>query len=111
MAAGSHVVEPGGCVPGQKKVALDITVVGEDLAKSVEVEIIWITKPVRDGLYLSALGGKSNECSGFDVSNHGGGRSDMLRPKTGIIASDEIKPTIRPLPNRVAAVLARANRE
>src|SRR3954463_8588693 len=111
MAAGSHMVEPGGGVPGQKKVALDIAVVGEDLTKSVEVEIIWITKPVCDGLYLPALGGKSNECSSFDVSNHGGGRSDMLRAKTGIIASDQIKPTIGPFPNSVAAVLARACRK
>src|SRR2546422_328771 len=92
MAGLRDMIKTRRCVPRQKKIAFHIAVVGEEVAKSVEVEIVRISKAVRDGLDPREVGGNPQQCAAFDGSNRRHWRGDMLRAEAGIVSANQVEP-------------------
>ncbi len=109
MAGVLDLINPRRRVPGQKKVALDIAVVSEDFAESVEVEIVRVAKAMRNRFDLAALDRESKQRPCFNVANGRRRRGHMLRSKSRIIPSNQIKPAIGPFANRMPAMFTCAN--
>src|SRR5436309_2900979 len=79
MAGVRDMVEACRCVPRQKEIAFDITVVSKEVAKSVKVEIIWIAKTVRDRFDAREVRRNAEQRAAFDGSNRRHWSGDMLR--------------------------------
>src|SRR6266513_2858804 len=104
MPTVADVIKARWSVPWQKIVALDVAVVSEQVAKSIEVEIIGIAKPMRDRFDLSALGRESDQSACLDIPYRRRRSADKLRPEACIIPADHVNPAIRPFANGVAAM-------
>src|SRR5437016_10195143 len=109
MTAVSDVIDACGRVPGQKVVALNVAVVSEQIAESIEVEIVRIAKTMRDRLHFSALRRETDQRPGLDVPDRWPGAGDKLRAEPRVISADQIEPAIGSFANRMAAMFARAN--
>src|SRR5437016_798263 len=90
VSALSDVVDAGWRVPGEKEIALAVTVVGEEIAQLVEVEIIRIAESVCDHLTLPAIGGQAEQGTALHLSNGRMGQGYVLGSEAAVIAANDV---------------------
>ncbi len=87
-------------------VALAVGVVGEDLAERVEINVVGIAEAVREDFAGLAVGRDADERAGVDLLDGGTGELRVFAADAGVIAADEVEPTVRAFHDAVGRVLA-----
>ena len=111
MLALADVIDARRIIPRQEGVAFNVAVVSEDVAGGIEVEAVGIAQTMSNDLAVSVVRGNPQQRPGFRFVNRRTiKRSVLLAGETGVVAADDIEPSVRSLTDGVPAVFAEAER-
>src|SRR6185503_8854941 len=97
VRAMSNVIDARGRVPWQEVVSFHVAVVSEEITRPVEIEIVGITKPMRDDFRLNRVWPDPQQRSRLRLQNRRSWDGNVALIKSRVVASNDIPPAVGPL--------------